>query len=109
MHSTRSMRVTNRRGYTPRVALAVVFAGLAVLVAIDVVYGPSTGTAGHRLLESVVLSACLLAAAVFALQAHYLAREAREMPSSPRPRRADARRAATCGSARTRIRRLSRT
>jgi len=81
MHSTRSMRVTNRRGYTRRVALAAVFAGMAVLVAIDLVHGLSTGTAQHRLLESIVLLACLLAAAVFALQAHYLAREARERRS----------------------------
>lgn len=78
MHSARSMRVTNRRGYTRRVALAVAFAGLAVLVALDLVHGL---TGGHRLLESVVLVACLLGAAVFALQAHYLAREARELRS----------------------------
>jgi len=75
------MRLTNRRGYTRRVALAVVFATLAMLVAIDLVHGLSTGATGHRLLESIVLSACLLAAAVFALQAHYLAREAREKRS----------------------------
>lgn len=81
MHSTWSVRVTNRRGYTRRVAVAAVFAGLAVLVAIDLVHGLSTGRTEHRLLESVVLSACLLAAAVFGLQAHYLAREAREMRS----------------------------